>query len=79
MPSLRGKGARMSDERLTIDEFCERLKVMLSDPASCKCPRCGGQIIVSHGLAGGGAGPYVSCLACDEIVLKALDDTGAPP
>ncbi len=67
----------MSDERLTVDEFCERAKAMLKDPERCKCPRCGSRHLhASHGLAGGGVGPYIVCLGCGEIVLKGIEDGG---
>ena len=64
-------------ERLTVDEFCERAKEMLTDPARCKCPKCSAtNLHASHGLAGGGIGPYIVCLACGVIVLKGFEDGG---
>lgn len=67
----------MSAERLTVAEFCERVKALLDEPERCKCPKCAGQLITMHGIAGGGGiGPYVMCLDCGEIVLKAVDEGG---
>jgi hypothetical protein len=63
----------------TLDEFVERCKALLSDPDNCKCPKCAGQLFASYGLAGGGAGPYVLCLGCGGIVLKAFDETPEAP
>ncbi len=66
----------MSDERrLTVGEFCERMKALLAEPEHCKCPKCSGQLLVGHGLAGGGGiGPYVLCLDCGEVVLKGIEE-----
>lgn len=80
MPALlegaRAKGGRVITAK-TIDEFCERCKTLLDDPGACKCPECGaGQLFASYGVAGGGIGPYVLCLACGEIVLKAIEEGG---
>ncbi len=67
----------MSDDtRCALDEFAERLKRILSTPDGCKCPKCGDQLHVHYGLAGGGSGPYVICLGCGDIVLKGVEPGG---
>jgi hypothetical protein len=63
----------------TIDDFCDRIMALLDDPAACKCPRCGGQLFASHGLAGGGVGPYLGCLRCGDILIKHVDATPEAP
>lgn len=64
----------------SVDEFVERCKALLDDPATCKCPGCGSDSLnVSYGLAGGGAGPYVLCLGCGDLVLKAFDEAPEAP
>lgn len=63
----------------TLDEFTERCKELLADPSTCACPRCGGQLLASYGLAGGGAGPYVLCVGCGDILLKAFDEAPEAP
>lgn len=66
----------MTGNRLTVAEFTERCKELLDDPARCKCPKCAGQLHASYGLAGGGAGPYIVCLGCGEIILKGIEEGG---
>lgn len=64
----------MSDTRLTVPEFTERCKALLDDPVRCACEKCSGQLLAGYGLAGGGGiGPYVFCMGCGEIVLKAVE------
>lgn len=59
---------------MTREAFEAWLKDHLDDPAKCHCPTCGGDITYGWGLAGGGLGPYVVCVACGDILAK----TGEP-
>ncbi len=56
----------------SLPEWAELIKELVRDPAKCHCPACGddGQLHASHGLAGGGNGPYVICLRCRHVLIK---------
>jgi len=38
-----------------------------------KCPKCGTELEMGYGLAGGGIGAYEYCPECGEITDKWLD------
>jgi hypothetical protein len=63
----------------TLEEFSERLKELLAEPGNCACPKCGGDMHATYGVAGGGPGPYVFCRGCGDILLKAFDKTPEAP
>ena len=37
------------------------------------CPKCGGELEVGYGLAGGGMGSYQYCPTCQRVVGKIQD------
>lgn len=49
------------------------------------CPKCGGELDIGYGLAGGGVGPYVYCSRdeCDFFEkfeeVEDVDDPDYPP
>lgn len=76
--SKLGPALQLTEYVTSLAQWGDRLKALLDEPDACRCRVCSGPLHASHGLAGGGSGPQLTCSACGFVVLKCVRADARP-